>query len=210
MFTGILLVELVSDPSIQQYAEDHSILRTLTSSTLIIVGLFFCSYPEENVEWAWWSRSLDRLGTIIFPEECEMTRFFPGLGADLFFAGVVFSPRLHDILSLPLLTFLGRLSWPVYLIHGPLMRTVLTWMLYGVSVPEQIHGKDVDGHDLPPVRLQLANAWICLFAIPLFYLFLYRVAHLWSLYVDPWCGRATRWLEDYMFQDDAKMESLFS
>lgn len=86
------------------------------------------------------------------------------------------------------------------------MRTVLTWMLYGVSVPEQIHGKDVDGHDLPPIQLRLANRWICLFAIPLFYLFLYRVAQLWVLYVEPWCARATWWLEDCTFQDDAKAE----
>lgn len=190
----------------QHYAADYPILRTVISSSLIVIGLFFCSYPEENVEWAMWSRCLLKLGTIIFPEGCELSRFFPGFGADLILTGVVFSPGVQGVLSHPILTFLGRLSWPVYLIHGPLMRTVLTWMLYGVSVPEQIHGRDVDGHDLPPVRLQRANRWICLFAIPLYYLFVYRVAQFWLLYVDPWCGRATRWLEDCTFQDDAKTE----
>lgn len=171
-----------------------------------MIGLLFCSYPEVNAEWSPWSRYLERLGTFIFPEGGELARFFPGVGVDLCLTGVVFSPGVQHILSLPFFIFLGRLSWPVYLIHGPLMRTVLTWMLYGVSVPEQIHGKDIDGHDLPPVRLQRASGWICLFALPLFYLFIYRVAQLWLLYVDPLCARATRWLEDCMFQDDAKGE----
>ena len=206
IFTGILLAELTFDPSVQQYAANHPILRTVSSTTLIIIGLFFCSYPEEHVEWAAWSRFLLCLGKVIFPAGCELPRFFPGVGVDLFLAGAIFSPTVQNFLSLPLLILLGRLSWPVYLIHGPLIRTVLTWMLYGLSIPEQVHGKDVEGHDLPPVRLQLANRWTCLFAVPLFFLFLYRVAQLWLLYVDTWCARATQWLEDRMFRDDAKSE----
>lgn len=99
---------------------------------------------------------------------------------------------------------MGKLSFAVYLLHAPLIRTVLTYVLFGFSIRPS-GGKDEKGNQLPPGWLPLANRWVCVLAIPLFYLFLYRVANLWAAYVDPFCARVTQWFEDLVFRDDSRM-----
>jgi peptidoglycan/LPS O-acetylase OafA/YrhL len=46
-----------------------------------------------------------------------------------------FSPSLRRIFSHPYAVFFGSISFPVYLIHAFLMRSVLVWVIYGM-VPE--------------------------------------------------------------------------
>lgn len=172
---------------------------------MIILGLYFCSYPEENPEWARWSTDLLRLGHWIFPSGVEYARYYPGMGADLLATGIMFNATAKKILSHRFLCWMGKLSWPVYLLHAPLIRTVLAWVLFGGSVrPAQ--GKDQNGNQLPPGWLPIANTWVVIVAIPLFYVFLYRVAGLWAQYVDPWCTNVTQLFEDTVFRDDAKVE----
>ena len=148
---------------------------------------------------------LHTLGTYIFPRGSEFPRFYPGLGVDILITGIMFNTTAKTVLSHPFLCWMGKLSFPVYLLHAPLIRTVLTWVLFGGGVrPDQ--GKNEQGQPLPPGWLPLANRWICFLTFPLFYCFLYKVALLWSQYIDPWCGRVTQWFEDAVFQDDMKSE----
>lgn len=172
---------------------------------MIILGLYFCSYPEENPEWAPWSNSMLQFGHWIFPAGVEYSRYYPGMGADIVATGVMFNATAKKILSHRFLCWMGKLSWPVYLLHAPLIRTVLTWVLFGASVRPQ-QGKDANGNQLPPGWLPIANNWVVVFAIPLFYVFLYRVAGLWASYVDPWCTKVTQHFEELVFRDDAKAE----
>ena len=46
------------------------------------------------------------------------------LGAIMLFIGVLYSPLLHPLLNSPPLRWLGRLSFPVYLVHWPVMMVV--------------------------------------------------------------------------------------
>lgn len=205
IFCGILLAEVSVDGDIVSFADAHPLFQAAASATLILLGFLFCSYPEENPEWARWSAKMLQFGYWIFPSEVEFSRYYSGLGADVLAAGVMFNTTAKKFLSLRFLCWMGKLSWPVYLLHAPLIRTVLTWVLFGASVrPPQ--GKDESGNQLPPGWLPLANRWIVLFAIPLFYIFLYRVAGLWASYVDPWCTNVTQRFEDLVFREDAKVE----
>lgn len=206
VFMGMLLAEVSLDPDIQSLATEYNYLRTFSSASAIILGLYFCSYPEEHPEWARWSAGLSKLGEYIFPKGVEFARYYPGLGVDILATGVMFNNTAKRLLSNSFFLFMGRLSFPVYLLHAPLIRTVLTYFLFGFSVRPS-GGKDENGNELPPGYLPIASRWVCVFTIPLFYVFLYRVASLWAAYVDPFCGKVTNWFENLVFRDDAKVQS---
>ena len=141
----------------------------------------------------------------MFPREVEYSRYYPSLGVDVLTAGVMFNDTAKRVLSHSSLQWMGKVSFAIYLLHAPLIRTVLTWVLFGFSVQPD-RGKDDEGNQIPLDWLPIANRWVCTFALPLFYIFLYRVAQVWSRYVDPWCAEMAQWFEDLVFRDDAKQQ----
>ena len=205
VFCGIILAEVSLDKDIQEFVERHPYARAFGSACCIILGLFFCSYPEEKPEWARWSNSMTKMGHYMFPAGVEYARYYPGLGSNVLTVGVMFNDTAKKVLSQRLFLFLGKNSFPIYLLHAPLIRTVLTWVLFGFSSRPN-EGKDDKGHQRWG-WLPVANTWVVLIAVPVFYVFLYRVANLWSNYVDPFCGKVTQWFEDLVFRDDAKASS---
>ena len=204
----MILAEVSGDLEIQQYALDHPLLRRIGSTSVMALGLCICSFPEENPEWAPWSNAMQEFGHWAFPEGAELARFFPGLGVDLIILGVVFNSTAKNLLSSPTLCWMGMQSFAIYLLHAPLIRTVLAWILYGASEQPYL-GKDDEGNDLPLGWAPITKPWIVFLAIPLFYAFLYRVAQLWSRYVDVWSGQVTQVVEDWTFrEEDEKTASL--
>ena len=194
------------DSDIQGFIDRHPYLRTAGSTFCILVGMFFCSYPEENPEWASWSNNMTKFANYFFPQGVEYARYYPGVGSNVLTLGVMYNDTAKKILSNRFFLFLGKNSFPIYLLHAPLIRTALTWVLFGFcSRPD--NGKDDQGNQLPPGWLPVASTWIVLIVVPFFYIFLYRVANFWSNYVDPLCGRVTQWFEDLVFRDDAKAPS---
>lgn len=204
VFMGILLAEITLDSELQAAVAAYPVLQSVLSASAIILGLYFCSYPEENQHWSSWSANLTRLGDRIFPHGVEFTRYYPGLGVDILTTGIMFNTTAKKVLSHPFFCWMGKLSFPIYLLHAPMIRTVLAYALFGFSV-QPSGGRDESGNELPPGWLPVANRWICVFAIPLFYVFLYRVAQLWAQHVDPFCARVTQWFEDLVFREDAKV-----
>ena len=148
---------------------------------------------------------MTKLGHYMFPSGVEYARYYPGLGSNVLTLGVMFNDTAKKLLSQRLFLFLGKNSFPIYLLHAPLIRTVLTWVLFGFSKRPD-NGRDDKGHQMWG-WLPVASTWVILIAVPLFYVFLYRVANLWSNYVDPFCGKVTQWFEDLVFRDDAKAPS---
>lgn len=206
IYVGMLLAELTFDLDVQSFISDHSHIFSFLSSLLIILGTFIISYPEENPEWASWSNGLLHFGYHIFPDGAEFARYYPALGSNILLLGVFFNTTAKRILSCSALCSLGRLSYAVYLLHGLLMRSLLTWMLYGSLSQPPAPGTDAEGHDLPPVWIPMVSRWLVFIILPLFYFVLYRAAHLWTLYVDPWCGFATNWIEEKVSRDDSRLE----
>lgn len=204
VYMGMLLAEISLDPHMQAIAAEHNFIRTITSGAAILLGLYFTSYPEDHPEWARWSNGLTLLGNHIFPNGVEFSRYYAGLGVNILATGISFNNTAKKLLSNTLLLFMGKLSFAIYLLHAPLIRTVLTYGLFGFSA-RPAGGKDENGNDLPPGLIPVASRWVCVFVIPLFYLFLYRVAALWAAYVDPFCGRVTNWFENLVFREDAKV-----
>ena len=143
-------------------------------------------------------------GHYIFPLGADFSRFYPALGANFLILGVFINSTARRILSHPTLCWLGKLSLGIYLLHPPLIRTFLTWMLYGFSSWPKSPGKDEQGIDIFGGWIPLPSPWVVVFALPIFFYSLLRLAQLWADHVDPWCARATNWLEEKTFGDEAK------
>ena len=206
IFAGLLLAELSLDRDVQDYTTARPVIFTLFSSLSIVLGIYILSYPEENPEWARWSANMLQFGYNIFPNGSEFARFYPALGANILTLGIIFNSTAKRILSHWSICWLGKMSFAIYLLHAPLIRTLLTWMLYGASSRPLSPGQDEQGHDLPLGWVPLASRWVCFIIIPLFYVLLYRIAQVWTTHVDPWCSRVTNWVEEKAFREDSKTE----
>jgi len=92
------------------------IASQLLGALLVTVGIALCSNVQLPGIW-WPHRLLDhgRLHTYSWfwwPHE---------LGAIVLFAGILLSPSIQKCLSWPAMRYLGRMSFPVYLLHWPIM-----------------------------------------------------------------------------------------
>ena len=199
---GMIMAELNFTPQVQAFQERRPITMALVSSTMIFLGFLCNSYPEMNAEWAPWSRRMIQVGKVIFPSGSELPRFYPGIGAQLVCLGVMFNGTAKRILASPWLCWFGKVSWPVYLIHGTLIRVILSPMLFGMSTRPPWPGNDKDGRPLPQPWRPLYSHWNIVIAIPIFYVLLYRLALLWASYVDPMCGKITNWIEAKIFRPE--------
>lgn len=187
-FWGVLLADLQSHDVATGLIARRPMATAVVSAVLLSVGLLLSSYPETHAEWAGWSQTLTTAMTPLAPNPDDLPRLCSGLGLDLIAAGILLSPALQRLLSSRYLLFLGRMSFAVYLLHGPLMKTTLVWLLYGVQAPpdkENMQGQVVLTRLTYPGHLSLI-AWQIVW-LPM----LYGIANLWMTYVDPWCERMT-------------------
>ncbi|KAL9100972.1 MAG: hypothetical protein Q9163_003714 [Psora crenata] len=162
-------------------------LRPIFASLLAIASLFFCGYPEEHWEWSAWSRALSHIGFKVFPPGAELYRFWSTIGAQLFTLSIILSPSLQKALSHRFLLWLGSISFPVYLLHGPLIRSMLAGLLFGYRHPIRLYTKNLDGSvaqmwDVIPSP----EIWMYALALPVFFATLGVTSHFWNKWVDPW------------------------
>ncbi|OQD73545.1 hypothetical protein PENDEC_c014G06124 [Penicillium decumbens] len=131
IYAGMFLAELNAD-----YRTNASSLISWPLSTLMMLfGLFLASFPDENPSWMPWSRAVDAVGQSLIPNGGELNRHVVSLGTTIFVFGVFFSSHARRLLAHPFMNFIGRISFPIYLLHNTLIRTVLSWVLYRQSIP---------------------------------------------------------------------------
>lgn len=112
----------------------------------------------------------------------ELRWAFSFIGSAILIFAIHFSPSLRRIFSHPYAVFFGSISFPVYLIHSFLMRSVLVWVFYGI-IPAG-----------PPLIRYLLNT-----AAFLGYLGLVTwLSVLWRDRVDSACVLITQWVEQVM------------
>ena len=100
----------------------------------ICIGLFVGGFPEFFPERAMWSSALYRLGILLGFSAIPKTqvRYWGTIGATCIIVGVIHSDRTKSFLKLPWNVYIGRISFPVYLLHGPLMKSLLPWVQHGM------------------------------------------------------------------------------
>lgn len=155
-----------------------------------MLGLFFMSFPHVNAWDASWSRILQIIGTGITPNVSDLTRFWPGIGAQILCIAIMISSDMQEWLSGGIPVYLGGVSFSLYLLHGPLMKTILAWMMF---LPGILHQPELVGpRDL---YQKPSDAWFFLLILPVFLTILMAAVHGWSAKVEPIFARTTKRLE---------------
>ncbi|KAF2799720.1 hypothetical protein K505DRAFT_230374 [Melanomma pulvis-pyrius CBS 109.77] len=200
---GVFLCDVGSDAAFREFVNSWPKTRRVVHTTLIIVGLYCASYPGERPDFAPWSDQLSSIGWYIFPLDTpNYSKRWTAVGWDLMATGIWLSPTLQELFSNKIFMWIGRNSFAVYLIHGTLLRVVLVRLIYGWSGEpfrvEKVEGQDPIFHWIPRTE----SYFVFAIAIPAWFALLYTCAHLWTTYVDSWCAKATKALEDYMFESE--------
>ncbi|KAJ5040650.1 acyltransferase 3, partial [Bipolaris maydis] len=180
--TGMFLAEL------HNHFKDSatSVLPAPIPAMMIVFGMFMAGFPQDSFENTRWSETMATIMHTLTSEKTDIRRYWDHLGAATILMGVFFSKNARKVLTSPVFNFLGRVSFPVYLIHNTLIKTVLTWMIYlpsAMNPPKNEKGEMQD--------LQRGSIPHILIAIAIFYYILYRCASLWVKYVDPICANLT-------------------
>lgn len=205
VYAGILLAEL----SHSTYPATLARYTQVLSPLVCVLGFYLCSFPGAYAENAAWSRGLVVLANRLVPGVPQMERFWPSLGAQLVTLSVIFSPHLRRILSHRYLLWLGKISFPLYLLHGTFMRSLLAWVLYGGrATVETEEWDDYIQEHYKVLRIPAPRPLTFLFVVPLWAVVVLSAAHLWAVKVEPWFGVITKKCEDTMFGKEARAVSL--
>ena len=190
VFAGVILVEL-HHSGLPLLLCPYSIFFT---PPLALTGLFLMSFPSQFQPWTYWSNFLLEACHKIAPVDIEVSRFWPTIGAQILTLAIVLSPHLRRGLSHRWLLWLGKISFPIYLLHGSLMRSVLAWMLFqGQTL------KNIEEPDGVVLRYPLPGIPTFLVVMPIFMVILLGTAHLWAVKVEPWFGWITDKAQKTMF-----------
>jgi peptidoglycan/LPS O-acetylase OafA/YrhL len=169
-----------------------SVLLAPVPALMIIVGMFLAGFPQDNPTNARWSHVMHNLMSSITADQSDVRRYWDHLGASTVLLGIFFSKNARKLLCSPVFNFLGRVSFPVYLMHNTMIKSLLTWMVYlpsAMNPPKNEKGELQD--------LQRGTTMHVFIAIGVFYYILYRCAALWVKHIDPICAdlvnAATKW-----------------
>jgi peptidoglycan/LPS O-acetylase OafA/YrhL len=198
-FFGAFLCDLSQHPAHTNWLALHKWPQRFLSPTLIFFGLFLASYPEFDGELVGWSRGMYTMSFYIFPADAEVPRFYSVIGLIFIALGIHFSTITKDLLSNKYLLWLGKNSFAVYLLHGSFIRTLFVWMQFGIHLPPD--NVDEQGVHTPGEKLQPGGRLLWYFWLPIWFVMLYTAANYWTRYVDTWCAKLTKRMEDYCFED---------
>ncbi|KAF4337246.1 hard surface induced 3 [Fusarium beomiforme] len=171
----------------------------------VFTGLFIASYPESGIERATWSRWQDWILSGILPKDSEFPQFASAFGFNLLTIGGALIPEYRTLLSHPILLWLGRYSFAVYLLHGTLLRWLLCWMVYGPGLPSNVQIEEPG--ELLAKATYPGNPRL-LVCLPFWLTVLYGSAALWTRYVDTRAERFTTQLIAYIQQQGFRDLSL--
>lgn len=202
-FAGILLSELNhSDYPLRLASISHFLAPPMAAIALVLM-----SFPSQFQEWAPWSKFLLDWFRILSPENAELSRFWPTIGAQLLCLTVVLSPHLRRVLSHPYLLWLGKVSFPLYLLHGSFMRSILSWLLFARQDLMEFEEREGDQTSIV-MKYPLPGYPTFIVVAPLFFVTLFSVTHVWAMKVEPQFAIITKKAEDLMFGKHARPNAL--
>jgi peptidoglycan/LPS O-acetylase OafA/YrhL len=128
-----------SNPTLTKYITFHKPTSCLWV-ILAILSLYLMSQPDDHFAltpgWRY-------LSTLIPNWWTDKYRYYQVLGSILFVLSVNFSPVLQRPFNTPLVQYLGKISYAIYLVHGPVLHTFgytiekIAWGLTGTSTNSQ-------------------------------------------------------------------------
>jgi transcription initiation factor TFIID subunit 11 len=196
-YSGLLFAEISLFSSIHDFAASRSLAKRTLVVLLFLTGYYLMSMPSINWEWAPWFKFILENCKFLFPEGSNPYILTSYIGVFLTLLSILVSPGFQDVLTHPICLWLGQLSLPIYLIHGPVVRTLFCWLIYGFTQPEYREVRDAHGNiakipgDFPPPSSARIFVSIAVFLGVVLYL-----ARLWSHNVEPWCAKVAKYVED--------------
>lgn len=196
VFTGVLLAETSMTAFATAFLSGRRILR-LIPYFILLAGWYCISFPNRFPKRMPWSDHMLNAGLTIFPAQADIHAFYSHVGATLIITAIAFSSSMQRFFNMRVLQWLGARSFPIYLVHGPILRSFLNWLLFAgspiVMVEEKDEERNVIGvHPMFPIPPPSRFTW----AIPLFLVLTLVLADLWLKQVEPRCGRVAKWIED--------------
>ena len=193
-FVGSMLSELNNS----EYPLRLSPLSPFFAPPMTLIALVLMSFPSEFQPWAQWSSILLDWFHKVSPENAELSRFWPTIGAQLLCLTVVLSPHMRRGLSHPWLLWLGKVSFPLYLLHGSFMRSLLSWLLFAREHLVEFEERNGDQSEII-MKYPLPGYTTFIIVMPVFFVILFTATHVWATKVEPQFGSITKKAEDLMF-----------
>lgn len=139
---------------------------TVMRWALIFVALFFLSYPDAGAEW---TPGFAYLSTWVPRYYVPLAgwMFYQSIGALLLLHCVLRSPVLCSILEGRVAQYLGKISFSLYLVHGPVLHSLGFWIMPRLF---ECFGRTVG----------FAVGWVILFTVTMY------LTNLWHERVDAW------------------------
>lgn len=179
----------IADMHISFTSSATSKLPTPLPCLLIILGLFLSCFPESGYEWTTWSDIMARWMVYSSPENADIRHYWDSLGASFLILGCFFSTKARRLLASPVCNFLGRVSFPVYLLHNTLLKSVFAWIIY---LPSKMAK---DGPLVNERNELVRGGWLQFsIGIPVYFVMLFSLAYLFTIYVDPLCAKVSKWI----------------
>jgi len=171
-------------------SEDHlanhqPLWRTLIDSATLVVGLFLASYPDADGHA---SPGYVRLTNLIPDRYTEKHRFWPTIGAVMIVYSISNLDYMKKIFRTRLLSYLGQISFPLYVCHGFVIHTFTYFALDWTW-------KETDAYtDRARFERGFAVVALCTIAVTVW------ISDIFLRVVDIRCVRFARWLETKTFE----------
>jgi peptidoglycan/LPS O-acetylase OafA/YrhL len=182
-YAGILLADISLHKSVQSLTSTPTSASRIISTILFTSGAYLISVPNVHMEWSPFFKFITApgalFGSIFYPDGGTVYHLTNYMGLFLVFAGIVLSQSLQRFFAFQAFVRLGQLSLPIYLLHGPILRTLGATLLYYGTTPGM------------PV-----SVFREFFAMGVFAATTLFMAKRWEERVEPWCAKITMILDD--------------
>lgn len=119
------------------------------------------------------------------------------MGSLILIFSIHFSPFLRRILSHPYAVFLGSISFPFYLIHAILIRSLLVWVIYGIlPLSPPAVGRVFSGDRLSATHISAIWAVVYFLVFGSWLVLTMYLSTLWRDRLDGHCVAFAMWVEE--------------
>ena len=194
VFSGIILAEfsLTTTPS------NLSRYSPFLTPPLALLALVLMSMPSDLPTSAPWSLALRDLGLRIFPAQTDFGRTYGSVGGILLVFAIIISPHARGLLSSQPLTMLGKISFPIYLLHGTFVRSLFAWIMFGGKGLAEIEERQADGTVVKFERIPLPGMLRTVVAVAVTLGAVLVASYFWAERIEPLFGKITKYAETTM------------
>ncbi|KIW04294.1 uncharacterized protein PV09_04590 [Verruconis gallopava] len=199
IFTGVLLAEASQTATVHAFMSSRSIPLRILPYMALLFGWYCMSFPNRFPNRMPWSDNMLNFALNSFPENSDIHAYYNQIGVTFVIMAITFSQSLQRFFNLRLFQWLGARSFPIYLVHGPVLRSFLNWVLFAGEKVQWVEEVDKEGKVLGLVPMfGIPPGAKFLWALPLFLVATLVLADLWYRHVEPPCAQATKWIEERM------------